>query len=279
MTPGQLRVYLGAAPGVGKTYKMLEEGHRRAAPRHRRSRRLRRNPRPARRPKRCSPAWRSCPARQIAYRGATFTEMDVDAVLARKPDVALIDELAHTNVPGSRNAKRWQDIQRTARRRHHRGHHRQHPASRVHQRRGRADHRRAAARDRARRDRAPRRPDRAGRHDPGGAAPPDGPRQHLPAGEDRRRAGQLLPGRQPHRPARTGPAVGRRQGRRTAGQLPRRAPHHADVGGSRAGRGRPHRRPGGRHAHPPGRPGRRPHQGRRSARRARRPQRRAGRRQ
>ena len=51
------------------------------------------------------------PRRTIAYRGTTFTEMDVDAVLARRPRVALVDELAHTNVPGSRNAKRWQDIE------------------------------------------------------------------------------------------------------------------------------------------------------------------------
>src|ERR1041385_915976 len=51
------------------------------------------------------------PRRTIAYRGATFTEMDVAAIVARRPDVALVDEMAHTNVPGSANAKRWQDIQ------------------------------------------------------------------------------------------------------------------------------------------------------------------------
>ena len=51
------------------------------------------------------------PRQALYYRGATFTEMDVDAVLARRPQVALVDEMAHTNVPGSRNAKRWQDIQ------------------------------------------------------------------------------------------------------------------------------------------------------------------------
>ena len=51
------------------------------------------------------------PRRELAYRGATFTEMDVDAVLARRPAVALVDELAHTNVPGSRNEKRWQDVE------------------------------------------------------------------------------------------------------------------------------------------------------------------------
>ena len=51
------------------------------------------------------------PRRTIAYRDTTFTEMDVDALLARRPAVALVDELAHTNVPGSRNEKRWQDVE------------------------------------------------------------------------------------------------------------------------------------------------------------------------
>ena len=51
------------------------------------------------------------PPQAIDYRGSQFTEMDLDAVLARRPQVVLVDELAHTNVPGSRNAKRWQDIE------------------------------------------------------------------------------------------------------------------------------------------------------------------------
>ena len=107
---GQLRVYLGAAPGVGKTYKMLEEGHRR------RDRGTdvvigfvechgRRNT------EALVADLETVPRRTLNYRGTTFTEMDLDAVLARRPQVALVDEMAHTNVPGSRNAKRWQDIQ------------------------------------------------------------------------------------------------------------------------------------------------------------------------
>ena len=110
MSPGQLRVYLGAAPGVGKTYKMLEEGHRRAergtdvvigfVECHARK---------------CTEALTDglelIPRTTITYRGAQFTEMDLDAILARRPEVVLVDELAHTNIPGSRNAKRWQDIQ------------------------------------------------------------------------------------------------------------------------------------------------------------------------
>jgi two-component system, OmpR family, sensor histidine kinase KdpD len=109
MAHGQLRVYLGAAPGVGKTYKMLEEGHRRKdrgtdvvvgfVETHGR-------PRTAA----LVAGLEVVPRRSITYRGTTFTEMDLDAVLARQPEVVLVDEMAHTNVPGSRNAKRWQDI-------------------------------------------------------------------------------------------------------------------------------------------------------------------------
>jgi two-component system sensor histidine kinase KdpD len=110
MSHGQLRVYLGAAPGVGKTYKMLEEGRRRKergtdvvvgyVETHGRKH-----------TQEMIGDLEVVPRRTITYRGAEFTEMDVDAVLARAPEVVLVDELAHTNVPGSRNPKRWQDIQ------------------------------------------------------------------------------------------------------------------------------------------------------------------------
>jgi two-component system sensor histidine kinase KdpD len=106
---GRLRIYLGAAPGVGKTYAMLDEGWRRAqrgtdvvvgfVEAHGRAR--------------TAAQVRDLevvPRSTIDHRGAAFTEMDVDAVLARRPEVALVDELAHSNVPGSRNAKRWQDV-------------------------------------------------------------------------------------------------------------------------------------------------------------------------
>jgi len=107
---GQLRVYLGAAPGVGKTYAMLEEGRRRAArgtdvviayvdthARPRTEEKL--------------AGLEVIPRRTVTYRGTQFTEMDLPAVLARAPKVALVDELAHTNVPGVEHAKRWQDIE------------------------------------------------------------------------------------------------------------------------------------------------------------------------
>ncbi|MEU3467709.1 sensor histidine kinase KdpD [Streptomyces sp. NPDC006687] len=110
MARGRLRIYLGAAPGVGKTYAMLSEGHRRVerggdvavgfVEHHGRPR-----------TEVMLHGLEQVPRRELSHRGASFTEMDVDAVLARRPAVALVDELAHTNVPGSRNAKRWQDVE------------------------------------------------------------------------------------------------------------------------------------------------------------------------
>ncbi|GJF31808.1 sensor histidine kinase [Kitasatospora sp. NE20-6] len=110
MGRGRLRIHLGAAPGVGKTYAMLGEAHRRAergtdvvvalVEDHGR-------PRTAE----LLDGLETVPRRRLEHRGATFTEMDVDAVLARHPGLALVDELAHTNVPGSRNAKRWEDVE------------------------------------------------------------------------------------------------------------------------------------------------------------------------
>ena len=106
---GQLRIYLGAAAGVGKTYAMLSEGHRRAergadvvvafAETHGR-------PQTAA----LIDGLEVVPRKKLAYRGSEWEEMDIDAVLARKPQIALVDELAHTNVPGSRHEKRWQDV-------------------------------------------------------------------------------------------------------------------------------------------------------------------------
>ncbi|WP_042364107.1 sensor histidine kinase [Streptacidiphilus neutrinimicus] len=108
--PGRLKVYLGAAPGVGKTFRMLDEAHRRAARgtdvvvglveshgRPRTEERL--------------AGLEAVPRLERDYRGTRFTEMDTDAVLARRPEVAVVDELAHTNIPGGRHAKRWQDVE------------------------------------------------------------------------------------------------------------------------------------------------------------------------
>jgi two-component system sensor histidine kinase KdpD len=108
---GRFRVYLGLAAGVGKTYAMLDEAHRRlergsdvvvaVVNTHGR-------PQTAAR----LAGLETVPPATVRYRGGTFTEMDLAAVLGRRPEVALVDELAHTNVPGSgRNEKRWQDVE------------------------------------------------------------------------------------------------------------------------------------------------------------------------
>jgi two-component system sensor histidine kinase KdpD len=107
---GQLRIYLGSAAGVGKTFAMLGEGHRRQergadvvvafVETHGRQH--------------TADQLRDLvvvPRARIPYRDTFFEEMDLDAVLARRPEIALVDELAHTNVPGSRNSKRWQDVE------------------------------------------------------------------------------------------------------------------------------------------------------------------------
>jgi two-component system sensor histidine kinase KdpD len=107
---GKLKVYIGSAAGVGKTYRMLQEAHD-----------LRRRDidvvvgfiETHGRAETASQLrdLEVVPRRQIAYRGVTLEEMDVDAVIARAPGVVIVDELAHTNVPGSRHAKRWQDVE------------------------------------------------------------------------------------------------------------------------------------------------------------------------
>jgi two-component system sensor histidine kinase KdpD len=106
---GILRIYLGAAPGVGKTYAMLGEAHRR---------RLRGTDvvvgyvetYSRARTQAMVDGLEIIPRSQVTYRGACFEEMDLGAVLARRPQVVCVDELAHSNVPGSRHEKRWQDV-------------------------------------------------------------------------------------------------------------------------------------------------------------------------
>src|SRR5581483_8291654 len=107
---GRLRVYLASAAGAGKTYAMLNEGHRRESrgtdvvvgyvETHGRAQTQAQLGDLA-----------VIPRKKIAYRGVTLEEMDTEAIIARHPRVALIDELAHTNVPGSRHPKRYQDVQ------------------------------------------------------------------------------------------------------------------------------------------------------------------------
>ena len=106
---GIFKLFLGYAPGVGKTYNMLSEGLRRksrgedvvAAVVETHGRKAIAE---------LAARVETVPRRQLEYRGATFEEMDVDAVLARKPQVALVDELAHTNMEGSKHRKRYDDV-------------------------------------------------------------------------------------------------------------------------------------------------------------------------
>ena len=104
-----LRVYLGAAPGVGKTYAMLSEGRRRA---DRGTRVVVGCVETYGRPRTLEmlQGLDQVPTRAVSYRGAIFDELDVEAVRSREPEVALIDELAHTNVPGAGRSKRWEDV-------------------------------------------------------------------------------------------------------------------------------------------------------------------------
>jgi two-component system sensor histidine kinase KdpD len=107
---GSFKLFLGYAPGVGKTYAMLSEAIRRhgrgedvvvgVVETHGRKG-----------IEELASQLEAVPRRKIEYKGTLFEEMDVDAVLARKPAVALVDELAHTNIPGSKNRKRYEDVQ------------------------------------------------------------------------------------------------------------------------------------------------------------------------
>jgi len=110
VTRGVLRIYLGAAPGVGKTVAMLSEAQRRrdrgtdvvvgVCEDHGRAFTAA-----------LLAGLEQVPRRSVQHRGATLTELDVDAVLQRRPQVVLVDELAHTNAPGSAHAKRWEDVE------------------------------------------------------------------------------------------------------------------------------------------------------------------------
>jgi two-component system, OmpR family, sensor histidine kinase KdpD len=105
----KLRVYIGAAPGVGKTYQMLEDAHL-----------LKKQgadiaiaavePHGREDTKAMVGDLERVPARRIEYRGVTLEEMDLEGVLARHPAITIVDELAHTNVPGSKNRKRYEDV-------------------------------------------------------------------------------------------------------------------------------------------------------------------------
>lgn len=109
-TKGSFKLFLGYAPGVGKTYSMLSEGIRRRSrgedvvvgvvETHGRKG-----------IEELAPQLEEVPRRKLEYKGTIFEEMDVDAIIARRPQVVLVDELAHTNIPGSKHRKRYEDVQ------------------------------------------------------------------------------------------------------------------------------------------------------------------------
>ena len=255
MARGRLRIYLGAAPGVGKTYAMLSEAHRRRRAGHRRAWSASSSTTAGRAPRRCSTAWSAC--RAASWRTAAPASPRWTSTRSSR---------AH---PAGRPGRRARPHQRprlaqrqalagrrgAARGRHRRHLHRQHPAPGVAQRRRRVDHRRPAARDRAGRGGAPRRPDRAGRHVAAGAAPADGARQHLRAGQGRRG------------PVATTSGPGNLTALRELAllwvadrvdedlqQYRGEHGHRATWPAARADRRRPHRRARGRDADPPRRP-------------------------
>src|SRR5208283_795019 len=108
--PAKLRIYIGAAPGVGKTFDMLNDAYRM---KHQQGvdvviGLVETHGRKETEDRICD--LEIVPLKVIPYRGVNLKEMDVDAILARRPQTVLVDELAHTNVPGSKNRKRYEDV-------------------------------------------------------------------------------------------------------------------------------------------------------------------------
>ena len=203
------------------------------------------------RPRRCSRGSSVLPRRAVEYRGATLQEFDLDAALARRPALILSTSWPIPTPPGSRHAKRWQDVEELLDAGHRRLHHAQRPAPREPERRRRPDHRRRGARDRARLASSSE-ADEVELVD----LPPDEllerlreGKVYLPAAGRSRRAQQLLPQGQPDRAARAGAAPHRRA-RRRADAATTAATHaiEPDLAGGRA-------HPGLRRPEPVGRRG------------------------
>ncbi len=202
---GHLKVYIGQAAGVGKTFKMLDDAHAMRArgvdvvvalvETHGRAETAAR-----------IADLEVVPRRLVEYKGADLEEMDLDAILARKPEVAVVDELAHTNAPGSKNEKRWQDVEDLLASGDLRpdGRERAAPRGRAGRRQVRDGHRRQGARP------GPGDPRGGGRRErrPAGAraARPPQAGEGLPAGAGDGGPRELLPRREPPGPARARPA-------------------------------------------------------------------------
>ena len=251
-TRGTLRIYLGYAAGVGKTFAMLGEGMRR------RERGtdvvvgfVETHGRPKTRERLGD--LEVIPRRTIEYRGSRFEEMDVDAILAQSArDRADRRAGAHER-PGLAQREAMAGRRGAARGRDRRHLHRERPAPGVVERRRRADHRREATRDDPGRGGASGGSGGAGRHDAVRAPSAHGPRQHLSGGEDRRRPGELLPRGKPGRAPRVRAAVdGRPRGRGGPG-LHAGPRDRGSMGDARTDPGRRLRSRRGRSPDPPSR--------------------------
>ena len=191
----KLKIFFGFAPGVGKTYAMLEAARRLSAEgvdvvvgcveTHGRAE-----------TQSLVAGLEILPRRAVEHRGVVLPEFDLDAALARKPALLLLDELAHTNAPGVPAREAMAGRPRPARRRHRRPHDVERPARRELERRRRADHDREGARDRARRGARARGRDRADRPFGGGAAHAPARGQGLRSRPGDARAREFLPSRQ-----------------------------------------------------------------------------------
>ena len=252
---GELRIYLGAAPGVGKTFAMLGEAHRRlergtdlvaaVVETHGRAKTAS-----------CSTASRRSRRVTSSTAAASFPELDVKRCWPAARRWSWSTSSRTPTPRAARNPKRWQDVEELL----DAGitvistvnvQHLESLNDVVAQITGIEQQETVP-------DEVVRcgRPDRAGRHHPGGVAAQALPRQRLRAGEGRRRIVELLPPGQPHGAAGVGPAVAGRPGGRGAGQVSRREPDHRHLGGARAGGGGRHRRAGVRDAGAPGVPDR-----------------------
>ena len=235
---GHYKIFLGMAAGVGKTYRMLQEGQaEQAAGRdvvigiletHGRAETAAQ-----------AEGLELLPRREVEYRGSGREEMDLPAIFQRAPELCLIDELAHTNAPGRRARQALPGHRGRARRRRRRVLHRQRPAPREPERPGRRADRRARARDVPRPGAGLGRRGRAGRPDSRGADPAAARGQGLPAGAGRPPRSTASSGREPVRPARGRAAPGGRGGGvEAAGHAGRGARHARGAAARRGARSR-----------------------------------------
>ena len=255
---GRLKIFFGATAGVGKTFAMLTAAHDQLRAgtdvvvglleTHGRVDTAA-----------LLDGLPQLPPLMLDVQGTQVKEFDLDGALTRRPALILVDELAHTNAPGARHPKRWQDVDELLARRHRRLHDAQRPAPRKPERRRRADHRRPRQRNAARHVLRSRRRSRADRLAARRIARAAARGQGVRAAADRARAREFLPEGQPDCAARNGAAADGRSRRCADARVPRREVDCAGMGCRRTHRRRNRGRPPGRAAHSCGEASRRRH--------------------